>query len=262
MYIAHISDTHFIKDNPATLKYARRIVDTINGFEILPKFVVVTGDLVNEANWEDYDLCFCELNRLKAPYYVIGGNHDKASVLAKALKTYYPDHPKSEISGYLQYSVDIDDLRVIAVDFYGDRQDGYMTDTERLDWLEDKLEATPAGKNVVIIKHRFPLNTHLHFFAKRENPWYERFAEIVSLYKNKVKLIACGHLHNSLMGNIGGVPIVSTLSPFGLLNMDFQKAEPLVREDRDFLAFHVHLIDDGVVTSYLVPIDMVVKDGN
>lgn len=257
MYIAHISDTHFIKDKPSTVENARRIIDAINSFATKPEFVVVTGDLVNTPNYEDYELCFSELNRLVMPYYVVGGNHDKASMLKEALGKCYPKHPTSEVDGYLQYCVDIGDLKVVAVDFYGDKQDEHRTDKYRLDWLKNKLQETPENKKVLLIMHKYPLKSNLKYFEKDENAWMEEFVEIVSSYKNKVKLVACGHLHNSLMGTISGVPVVSTLSPYGLLNMDFQGRDNLVQEDRDFLAFHVHHFAKENLTSYLVNIDMV-----
>lgn len=253
MYIAHISDLHFIKNHFVTNSYARKVIDTINDFEVLPKFVVVTGDLVDKANLDDYELCFSELNRLKVPYYVIGGNHDRVSILKNALEKYYPIHPKSEMKDYLQYSVDVDDVRLIAVDFYGDRQEGYQTDMARLDWLKDKLEATIEDKKVVIMMHRYPIKTYLHYFAKDENEWHEKLAEVIGLHKNKVKLIVCGHLHNSLIGNIENVPVISTLSSYSLLNMDFQRCEPKL-QDKVILGFHNHLIDNGIITSYLVNI--------
>lgn len=260
MYIAHISDLHVSLDDDTNLVLTKRLVTVINGFDILPDYTIVTGDLVNKKDFAAYKPCLKILNELKMPYFVVGGNHDKALDLEKALREYCPSHPVSEMEEFLQYEVQLkNNISLLAVDFYGNQQEGYRQETTRLDWLRDKLS---QEKEFVIIMHKFPANTHLEYFEKNEKGWQKEFAKVVEEYRDKIRLIACGHLHNHLVSNIKGVPIISAGSHYLKLKMDFHDKNNALIGER-FSTVYVHRFDDedAELVSYLVDVPRS-EDGN
>jgi len=75
-YFIHVTDTHHYTDN----ERLEDLVNHINSLEQKPKFVVVTGDLVDwgagasgSAHFQDF---FQTLDRLETDWYILPGNHD------------------------------------------------------------------------------------------------------------------------------------------------------------------------------------------
>src|SRR5215470_2567885 len=89
--IAQISDLH-IKPS-GTLAYGRvdtakaleRCVAALNAFAPAPDFVVISGDLADTPNAEEYDFLKCLLGPLKLPFAGIPGNHDSRELMRAAL---------------------------------------------------------------------------------------------------------------------------------------------------------------------------------
>ena len=103
--IAQISDLH-IKP-PGTLAYGKvdtgraleRCVASLNAFDPAPDFVVISGDLADTPNVEEYDYLKRLLEPLKLPFAGIPGNHDSRELMRAA----FPDAPYAASS--LQRSI-------------------------------------------------------------------------------------------------------------------------------------------------------------
>src|ERR1700754_1681951 len=101
--IAQISDLH-IKP-PGTLAYGRvdtakaleRCVAALNAFQPEPDFVVISGDLVDTPNAEEYEHLKRLLAPLKWPFAAIPGNHDSRELMRAA----FPNAPYTSASGAL-----------------------------------------------------------------------------------------------------------------------------------------------------------------
>ncbi|WP_284223846.1 metallophosphoesterase, partial [Brevundimonas denitrificans] len=99
MLIAQITDTHI--KAAGKLAYRRvdtaaslaRVIDHVNGFTPAVDAVILSGDLTDAGRPEEFELLLHHLGRLKAPWYVIPGNHDKADTFRKAFAgtRYQPD---------------------------------------------------------------------------------------------------------------------------------------------------------------------------
>lgn len=253
MYIAHISDLHIGDEDKPGLGNLNKVIRCINSLDVKVDAVLVTGDLIQLRHKKHYKACFEELNKLKIPYYTIVGNHDKSSDLIEALDEFYPNHPKSESVEYLQYTVDDYPVRIIALDTFADGHPNGLLSKEKLDWLEDKLQNNPQNKPVLVMIHQFTMKTKLTFFDSYLEPWFDEFNKIIAKYKDSVKLVACGHLHNSLIANIDGVPIISTFSTNWQAYLDFTPREYVVANKLP-VGFYLHRFDDGKLMSYVVAI--------
>src|SRR6201989_2115455 len=103
IYIAQISDLH-IKP-PGTLAYGKvdtakaleRCVAALDAFTPAPDFVVISGDLADTPNAEEYDYLKRMLASLKLPFAGIPGNHDSRELMRAA----FPEAPYAVSSGAL-----------------------------------------------------------------------------------------------------------------------------------------------------------------
>lgn len=253
MYIAHISDLHINIEDKAGVVNLHKIIRCINNLDVRPDFVVVSGDLSHLKDYKNYQKCFEQLNKLNVPYYVITGNHDESEQLKLALKEFYPEHPVSELDNYLQYVVDNYPVRLIALDTFKSGKGNGDLGSDRLDWLKNKLEDNPHSKPVAILLHQFTLKTELSFFDSLEEHWFNKFNEIIAQYKDTVKIVLCGHLHNSLIGNIDSVPIISAFSTNWQAYFDFKEREYLVANKLP-VGFYLHRYDGKSFMSYVVAV--------
>src|SRR5882724_4073230 len=118
MLLAQISDFHIGKaGSPIDIEYRtsehlRRAVEHINRLEPRPDAVLCTGDLVDEGSPEEYERLAALLAPLTAPFYIVPGNHDDRENLRAAFK----DCDYLPAQSFLQYTVDLGPLRLIALD--------------------------------------------------------------------------------------------------------------------------------------------------
>ena len=251
MLVAHISDLHIGDTTKNGTQNLQKMVDVLNNFEVDFDCVIVTGDIVHGNSKQDYKTAFELLNLLKYPYFVITGNKDGTQNLQNALELYRPLHPRGEEKIGLQYEVNDFEVKILALDTYKQGVMNGEMSAEKLAWLEQRLKENNSQKPVMILVHQFPFDWRSHTFDNRKPSWYEDFKRIVNQYKTSIKLVACGHLHNPVTGNINGVPVVVAPSVNWRAKYDFQKVEDIVA-DKKSLGFYVHQIDDENVVSCLV----------
>lgn len=251
MYIYHISDIHYNPENTEGIGKLQKIIENINAQTAKPDLVVVTGDLVWKCHKEYYAPCFEELNKLQSPYLVITGNHDNSQDLIEAIKRFAPTHPLAETENCLQYVCDKFPVRFIGLDTYKAGVGGGELSKESQKWLEQTLEDNSEGKPTVILIHQYTLPTGSGFFDRNAAPWYKEFNKIVEKHNKTVKLVLCGHLHNSLSAQIAGIPIISGFSTnWGEELLNKNNPDP----KRDFkrpLSYLIHRWENERFTAYV-----------
>ena len=251
MFVAHISDLHIGDATKNGTQNLQKMIETLNNFDVSFDCVVVTGDIVHGPAKQDYKIAFELLNKLKYSYFVIVGNKDGTPHLVKALEAYRPQHPRGDDILGLQYEVNDFGVKILALDTYKQGVMNGEMSAAKLAWLEQKLQAHDGKKPVMILVHQFPFDWNSHSFDNRRPSWYEEFNRIVKKYQDKVSLVACGHLHNPVSGNIDGVLVVVAPSVNWRAKYDFKKVENIVA-DKKSLGFYVHQIDKEKVISCLV----------
>ncbi|MEL6320237.1 MAG: metallophosphoesterase, partial [Cyanobacteria bacterium J06626_14] len=143
MLIAHISDLHVMA--PGELAYG--IVDTRPMVEraiahlktLSPDIVIITGDLVHQVKPVEYQRLKAMLSELSMPTYLIPGNHDSRDMIRQT----FTDHTYLPTSGYLQYVVETDSIRLIMLDTNVPGEGRGELDAERLTWLDQQLSRHP-----------------------------------------------------------------------------------------------------------------------
>lgn len=162
-----------------------------------PHFVVASGDLVDIATAQAYAQLRTLLSPLSMPVYVIPGNHDDRDPLRAAFSDHLPR------SGFLQYVVDADPLRLVFLDTLVPGQDGGELCDVRLGWLAEQLAEAPERPTVLVMHHP-PFLTGVANLDDMGLAGAEALARLLGRFP-QVERILCGHLHRSIQVRWQGV---------------------------------------------------------
>ncbi|MCQ9616163.1 phosphodiesterase [Paenalcaligenes niemegkensis] len=208
---AQITDLHIRE--PGRLAYGRintapyleNAVAAINALPQQVEAVVITGDLTDFGRDAEYAHLHELLAPLKAPIYMIPGNHDERN----RLRACFPSHTYLDgDSRFAQFVVPVGPLRLIALDTGEIGLSSGRLCKERLAWLEKAL-ADNAEHPVVIAMHHPPFDTLIGHMDKIG--LLEGAPELEALVRQhpNVERIICGHLHRAIDTRFGGT-IAST----------------------------------------------------
>lgn len=210
MIIAQITDFHI----KARGKLAYRVVDTatslaaavaaVVALDPAADVVVATGDLTDGGLPEEYELLRELLAPLRQPVYLIPGNHDEREAMRQAFggDGYLPAR------GFLQYTVEDQPLRLVALDTLIPGEPGGRLCAERLYWLDRALAQAP-DRPTAIIMHHPPFPTGIAHMDRIGLDGAGGFAAVVARHR-QVERVFCGHLHRSIQARIGGHAVAST----------------------------------------------------
>ena len=209
----HITDTHlpnhlFYPDplsitDSTEMEDMREVIKDINLID--PEFVVLTGDLVNEGEMEEFEnrRVFTRtqklLEELKVPLYLTSGNHDVGGWISSPPPqgtarnnwwnffgwSWLVDPPANEPYYTQNYSFDYGPIHYIGMEAYLN-YDNYMPDiygdqsfTElQMQWLENDLLHATGSESQVIFYH------------------YD-FSEQIDLEQMELEMALYGHVHSN-----------------------------------------------------------------
>jgi 3',5'-cyclic AMP phosphodiesterase CpdA len=254
MILAQISDLHI--KNPGALAYRRvdtaaalkRCVARLNALDPRPDAVLMTGDLVDQGTPEQYRHLKSLLAGLEIPYYLLVGNHDDRA----ALRAAFPERPELSSGGeFVQYTVDIGPLRVIALDSLQPGQSpGHLCEA-RLAWFAAQLDAA-SGRPVVVALHHPPFMCGIgHMDDLRLDPAAaSQMAALVARYPN-VERVICGHVHRPMFVRFGGTIASAVPSPAHQVALDLRENAPSVfMMEPPAFALHHYDAATGIVTHH------------
>jgi 3',5'-cyclic-AMP phosphodiesterase len=181
-----------------TARYLARAVATLNALEPNPDVAVVTGDLVDHGEPDEYERLRDLLAPLSMPVFVIAGNHDAREPMREAFR----DAGYLPVEGYLQYAIEDYALRFVALDTLVPGKHFGTLCAERLGWLEATLAARP-DRPTVILMHHPPFATGITYMDNYGLENAGELAEIVSRHP-QVERILCGHLHRAIDRRFAG----------------------------------------------------------
>lgn len=254
MLLAQISDPHItepgrlVSGRSDTAAYLRRCVQRLCRLATPPDAVIVTGDLVDRGAIREYEQLRELLAPLAMPVYLLMGNHDDRASFREVFRdTRYGGE-------FVQYSVDVGDLRVIALDTNDPGKPGGRLCTTRRAWLERELSAAD-GRQVVIALHHPPFATGI--------PWVDAcsldrddtaaLAAIVSQHPNVERVIA-GHLHRSITTRFAGTLASTAPSCAHQVELGFTQ-DTIAGFTFEPPAFLQHMLVDGSLVSHYTQVD-------
>ncbi len=233
------------------LQNVEKVLQSVAAYKQKDDVLLISGDLLNK-DFGDYRPLFDKLFALNMPFLCCTGNHDDSLCLIAALKNLYPAHPLPQSPHKLDYVCNDYPLKIITLDSYKENCAGGEILPFQLDFLEQEIEN--SHKPIIIMVHQFPLDAGLNFFDKKTAaPWRPKFVQLVAKYQEKIKLVVCGHLHNSVISHIGQTPVISAFSANWQADFDFAPIENLKNASRP-VGYYIHRFDGADITSYAVAV--------
>jgi 3',5'-cyclic AMP phosphodiesterase CpdA len=204
MLIAQITDTHITRpgtllmgmvDTAAALEQA---VAALNSFDPVPTLTVLTGDLVESGEPEEYQHLRSLLAPLRMPLFAIPGNHDAREPMREAFigDGYLPQQ------GLLQYVIEDCPLRIIALDTLVPGEGGGALRADQLRWVDEVLAAAPDRPSAVMMHHP-PFATGIRRMDLAGLEDRLAFVELIRRHP-QVERILCGHLHRPIESRFAG----------------------------------------------------------
>jgi len=254
MLLAQISDLHIGAAGSAmdvhahTAEHLARAVEHLNRMDPSPDAVLCTGDLVDEGSPAEYARLAELLTPLRAPYYLVAGNHDDRENLRAAFahRGYFP------AEGFLQYAIDLGPLRVLALDTNVPGAPGGLLCAARLAWLEARLAEEPS-RPTIVMQHHPPFRTGMQQMDTMILDGMEAMADVVRKHP-QVERIVCGHLHRPITRRVGGTLAMTCPSTAHQVELDLRARGRLaVITEPPACLLHTWSEDLGLVshTSYI-----------
>lgn len=157
--IAHLSDIHFGRVDPALLEPLARTVN-----DLAPDIVAVSGDLTQRARSSQFLEARAFLDRLPVPQIVVPGNHDVPLYNVYRRFVEPLDKYRRFITDDLQPFFADDEIAVAGINtarsltFKGGR-----INERQVKWVTEKFcRLDPTVTKVVVTHHPFDLPLHLH----------------------------------------------------------------------------------------------------
>jgi 3',5'-cyclic-AMP phosphodiesterase len=254
MLLAQISDLHIKKPGGLayrrvdTAKYLERCITSLNALLPRPAAVIMTGDLVDQGDPEQYEHLKTLLAKLEIPYYLLVGNHDDRQALRDAFK----DKPELHADrDFVQYTADIGALRLIALDSMVPGQSAGLLCDARLQWLDQQLQAS-KDKPVIVALHHPPFVSGIgHMDALRLDPASAAKLETLTKRYANIERIICGHVHRPMFVRFGGTIASAVPAPAHQVALDLRDDAPsaFVMEPPAF-ALHRYDSVDGLITHH------------
>jgi Icc protein len=212
--LLQLSDLHIRE--PGRLAYGRldtapflqQAVDSILRLPQQPDAVVITGDLTDFGRAAEYAHLRGLLARLNMPVYLMPGNHDDRA----QLRASFPRHAYLGASGFVQFSVAVGGLQLVALDTVVPGSSHGSLCAERLQWLANTLDQH-RDRPVVIAMHHPPFTTligHMDDIGLLQGA--SELEALVAQHPN-VERIVCGHLHRGIQVRFGGTLAMTVPSP-------------------------------------------------
>lgn len=253
--LAQLTDLHVLApgqrafDQVDTATHLRAAIDTLLLLPTPPDAVVLTGDLVDAGRPVEYEHLARLLAPLPMPVVLLPGNHDDRAALRRA----FASHAYLGSEGFVQYSMRVGALRLVALDTTDPGESAGRLCGQRLRWLDAQLRAC-SGEPVVIAMHHPPFATGIGEMDRMGLiEGGEAFAALLARHPH-VRRIICGHVHRTIFATVGAT--VASVAP----STAHQVALRLGRDAPALWTleppgFHLHLLpDDGPLVTHVVPI--------
>ena len=258
LLIAQISDLHIKR--PGTVAYqrvdtARALGDciaTLNALRPRPALVVISGDLVDTANADEYQHLKQLLKALELPFVGIPGNHDSRDLMRAA----FPEQAYAFPAGALNQLAAVGGLDLVLLDSSVAGKPHGELDQATLRWLDATLASTKTRPAIVVLHHP-PFRSGIGHMDRMNLFNAAELAPIIARHP-RVQLIATGHVHRTALTRFAGVPTTICPAPNHAVDLDlaeFRVPSFCIEPP----AFHLHAwFDDGgefgTLVTHTVPV--------
>ena len=205
--------------------------------------IVITGDLTHHGAPEEYRRLRDLLKGCPLPVSLMIGNHDRRAAFLQA----FPETPVTD-AGFVQDIIDLGDTRLILLDTLDEQapdiHSGLLC-AHRLDWTERAL-AGANGRRVVLFTHHPPI---LSGFDGMDAIGLTNRGDLIArlaAHDNVVQIIS-GHIHRTIQGRAGTIPVAVFKSPCHQMPMALGDQDTRLSVDEPGAYGILLLCDDGVI---------------
>lgn len=227
MKIVHLSDIHMCPEGHFIYgldPFARlnAVIEHINTNHLDVQACVVTGDLTDAGDEASYLRLRQCLDKLKIPFFLTLGNHDRRPNFRKVFGDSFFDD-----GGFVQSSATIaDSNRIILLDTLDDaREDGGILCEGRMDWLKAEL-ARDAGVPTLVFLHHPPADLGERYFRDMLLANGQEFLDALKL--GNVRHIGFGHVHFPVSGRLSSYSFSSSRGTCQAISTVFAERKALM----------------------------------
>jgi Icc protein len=258
MRFVHITDTH-IGPTPQYKATGQRpypileaLVKEINCLPFEPDFILHTGDVVDDAGANSYQLARPLLQQLKAPVFYAVGNHDLPQPLQQALLG------KRMVSDRYDYYVKVHGIGLAIFDSHkSNAAEGTLT-PEQIEALRDLCQ--PKGPPLIIALHHQPVLLDVQWLDHGWKHYHmmlecgDAFLEAILPARNRIRGVFFGHVHRSFQVVKSGILFSAAASACAQILSWPLDPEPLPSPD-ELPSFNIVTItaDSTVVRQHTFP---------
>jgi 3',5'-cyclic-AMP phosphodiesterase len=218
-------------------------VDAVLRLPDRPDAVLLTGDLADHADDDEYEVVKQLMARIDAPLYVLPGNHDDRS----RMRGHFDLPGRGDAP--VQYSADIGPLRLLVVDSTRPGEVSGEFPREQLAWLESLLAEAPDRPTVVAMHHP-PFQIGGAAWDRIGLPVTDRAGLAAVLARHpQVQRVVAGHVHGTLVALVGTRSALTVPSTYVQARLDLTSDEIAFGDDPPGYAVHVFV--DGTLTSHV-----------
>ena len=205
--------------------------------------VVLCGDLTHNAAPAEYARLRRALDTCPLPVSLMLGNHDRRAPFLAA----FPEAARME-SGHIQHWHDLPGYRLICLDTLNedtpDTHSGVLCKA-RLDWL-DRALATADDRRVIVFAHHPPIETGFKGMDWIGLKNRDVLTAHLTAAGNVVQIVS-GHIHRTIQGAAGGIPVSIFKSPCHQMPMALGYRDPGLSIDEPGGYGLLLLTDGGVI---------------
>jgi Icc protein len=216
-----------------------------------PDLIILSGDLVNDADPAQYEHLAELLAGTELPLLLVAGNHDdRDAVRAIASTTNGALTPLPSVHGELEYDIVLPDggPRFLVVDTVrADSHSGLLT-SERLDALDQQLS---TGAQTVVVQHHPPFISGIDFMDHYGLEGGAEELDVIARHRN-VLAVLTGHLHRYAVHIRSGVTVITSPSSAAQVALDLSGGGTSYTEEPGSIL--LHRFDDAGVTSHVMPL--------
>lgn len=206
--------------------------------EINPDFVIICGDLVNEANDSSYTDFKRIRDQFKIPCYNVPGNHDVGNIPTTATLNYY-----RKTIGKDYYTFENKGYTFIVTNSQLWKENVALESQKHDDWFTNTLKINSAKKPVFIAGH-YPL--FIKTLDEKDayfNLPIKKRKELLDLFtQNNVAAYLSGHRHKPIINNYQGIQLVSGEATSKNLDTDSD------------LGFRVWAVSKDSISQHFIPL--------
>ncbi len=171
---------------------SKKMVAEINRLPFTPDFVIHTGDIMTDADPDEYVHAKAILGEIQFPTFYIPGNHDNAEGVQRILVR------ESEIKPTYDYVREINGVQLVCVDDSTNGVDhgGKLSD-DQLTWLDNICSADSDQPLIVAIHHHIrPLgNRFINFFGTENG---DAIHNALKKAGRRLRGVFSGHIHQAV----------------------------------------------------------------